>query len=146
MESLITSFLIQKRECSLPSIGSFRIKRIAASTDNGRILPPAEHIIFNSNSGSASPELIQYISRKKNIDQISAENTLSEFCNEWKKRLKDGETIRLGTVGSLHLDGSNVYFQRDSVNFFQPIDTGIIHNETIEKDTTPVAAAVPDTQ
>ena len=89
--------------------------------------------MFNSGNETALPELIQYISRKKNIETIEAEKQLNESCNNWLSQLKNDEVIMLGTLGTLYRDQDNILFNPQQVNFFKPIETGGIKEEPINE-------------
>ncbi len=83
MESLITSYLLQSKECVLPGIGSFQIKNIPATFVDGtnQLLPPSEEIIFKEEIFSQSSGIVQYIADKKKIEENEAEALLSNFYN-----------------------------------------------------------------
>ena len=116
MHSLITSYLIQCKECTLPGIGDLRIINTGASTDtaNNQLLPPFEEVIFRTGSGTASSGLINYIAGKKQIPLAEAENVLNNFCKDWKEKIGAGERLIFKTLGSIHksADGS-VVFERE---------------------------------
>ncbi len=103
MDSLITSYLLQSKECVLPGIGSFQIKNIPATfvDDTNQLLPPSEEIIFKNEILTESPGLVKYIADKKHIEQNEAEELLLDFCNEWKKKIRAGEKLNLPPLGSL---------------------------------------------
>lgn len=125
MRSLITSYLLQSKECVLPGIGVLKIIHTPASTDaaNNKLLPPFEQVIFKRDSGTASAGLVNYIAAKKNIELPEAENLLNSFCNEWKEKINAGKKLTFETLGSLHKDaeGSIVFERERSYNFLQPV-------------------------
>ena len=125
MHSLITSYLLQSKECILPGIGVLQIIHTPASTDaaNSRILPPFEGIIFKNEDHSNSPALVQYIANKKHIEKANAEDLLKNFCKEWKEKIDAGEKLHLETVGSIYknADGQVTFERESSFNFFQPV-------------------------
>jgi hypothetical protein len=132
MQSLITSYLLQSRECVLPGIGVLQIIHTPASTDaaNNRVLPPFEEIIFKKENHSKSPGLVKYIADKKHIEQSEAEDILNNFCSEWKEKINAGGKLNFETVGSIqkNADGIISFVQRTpsgeregSFNFLHPI-------------------------
>lgn len=125
MHSLITSYLLQSKECILTGIGILKIIHTPASTDaNGNsILPPFEAIIFKNEDHSASPDLVRYIAAKKHITISEAEAQLDDFCKEWKEKINAGEKLHLETVGSIQksADGVILFEKEKSLNFFQPV-------------------------
>jgi hypothetical protein len=125
MHSLITSYLLQSKECILPGIGILQIIHTPASTDGSakRVLPPFEGIIFKKEDHSKSPGLIKYIGDKKNIEQREAEDRLNGFCKEWKEKINAGERLTFETVGSIlnNADGIMVFEKENHFNFLQQI-------------------------
>lgn len=142
MHSIITSYLLQCKECALPGIGSLKVNHISASADvaNKQILPPKDEIVFTEKENVTPGGLIKYIAKKKNIDVDTAENVLKDFCREWKEKINAGEELRLETIGSLKKNsGRNIYLEEDkNFNFLQPISVKKIY----EKEE-PVTIAKP---
>ena len=125
MHSLVTSYLLQSKECILPGIGILQIIHTPASTEASanRILPPFEGIIFKNEDHSKSPGLVKYIADIKNIEQVDAENLLIDFCKDWKEKINAGEKLKFETVGSIqkNADGVIIFEKENAVNFLQPI-------------------------
>jgi hypothetical protein len=124
MKELITSYLLQCRECILPGIGVLKVINTPASTDHAAkvILPPFQTIVFNNTSHSRSPGLVNYISRIKNITVAEAEVQLSAFCKEWKEKMEAGDKLKLDTVGSLYQSGNELVFEREQVpGWYDPV-------------------------
>ncbi len=136
MQSLITSYLLQSKECILPGIGMLQIIHTPASTDAAanRILPPFEGIIFKSEDHSKSPGLVKYIADKKNIKPSEAEYLLNDFCKEWKEKINAGEKLSFETVGSIHknADGIIVFEKENTLNFLKPISVEDAYHRTEE--------------
>ena len=125
MHLLITSYLLQNKECTLPGIGILLIIHTPASTDaaTNRILPPFEGIFFKKDDHSKSPGLVKYIAAKKNIEEVDAENLLNDFCKEWKEKINAGEKLNFETVGTIqnNAEGIIVFEKENAANFLQPI-------------------------
>lgn len=136
MHSLITSYLLQSKECILPGIGRLQIIHTPASTDaaTNSILPPFEGIIFKSEDHLKSPGLVKYIANKKHIEESEAENLLNDFCKEWKEKINVGEKLVLEIVGSLqrNADGAIVFEKENTFNFLQPISVEAAYHRTEE--------------
>src|ERR1035437_7606639 len=139
MHSLITSYLLQSRECVLPGIGILQIKNIPAKTDSAKslLLPPAEEIIFRKEAYSKSPGLVKYIADKKHIEQSEAEDILNNFCSEWKEKINAGGKLNFETVGSIqkNADGIIFFHRENSFIFLQPISV----NEPYKRAEEPVS-------
>lgn len=133
MHSLITSYLLQSKECSLPGIGNFRILGSGVSTDadQNRLLPPFEEIIFIPGSANADASLIDYIAKKKNIPHDKASEILKDFCSEWKHRIEAGEKLKLETIGSIEKNGDGqIIFEREkSFHFLHPVSIDKPYNK-----------------
>ena len=139
MHSLITSYLLQSRECNLPGIGNLQMIHTPASTDaaNNRILLPFERIIFKNQDYSKSHGLVKYIADKKQIEQSEAEDLLNNFCKEWKEKINAGGKLVFETIGSIqkNVDGIIVFEKENIYNFLQPISV----NDPYYKTEEPVA-------
>ena len=151
MQSLITSYLLQSKECILPGIGILKIITTPASTDheNNNLLPPFQTIIFNNATQRNSPGLVKYISNNKHIQQSEAEDILDTFCNEWKEKINAGEKLNFETIGYIfrNTDGA-ISFQRENSNsYLKPIaidntykreEKPLIHEEaqTVDEETS----------
>lgn len=125
MHSLITSYLLQSKECVLPGIGSLKIIHTPARTDhkNNLLLPPSDDIIFQPGSQTKSAGLIKYIADKTSTNENDAEDQLISFCNEWKTRINNGNTFHLDTIGFVkkNADGKLVFENEEGINFPEPI-------------------------
>ena len=141
MQTLITSFLLQNKECTLPGIGDLRVINTGASTDanNNLLLPPFEEIIFRPGADSASPALIHYIAAKNNIAEEEAQKRLQEFCRDWKEKIAAREKLVLETIGSIHnnADGNLVFERERSYQYLQPV---AIHSPYHKKDSVDTEA------
>src|SRR5436309_872346 len=106
MQELIASYLIQKRECSLPLLGHFRIKTKSAEYDRAdqQFFPPADEIIYGEFTGKLSGDLITYIATHKNISQATAEAEINDWCHKARKHVDLGNKIIFDSIGSLQKD------------------------------------------
>lgn len=132
MRALITSYLIQKKECNLPLLGHFRFKTKPADFEkpNNQIFPPTDEILYSEFAASLSVDLINYISQLQNITREEAERKINNWCNYAKQRLDLGEKIIFNSIGSLQKDAvGNIFFQRKKGFFFyEPVSAKrIIH-------------------
>ena len=79
MQELITSYLVQKKVCSLPLLWSFRIKTKPAELDvaNKHIFPPTDELLFHENAGNnVFPYLIEHVSTLNHIHAEEAEKQI----------------------------------------------------------------------
>jgi hypothetical protein len=133
MHSLITSYLLQNKECALPGIGVLKIIHTPASTDaaKNKLLPPFEQVIFKTKSGTESTGLVKYIGDKKHIAETEAAHLLKTFCNEWKEKIEAGEKLTFDTIGSLQKDtDGTITFKRDKVNhFLHPVTIDAVYRK-----------------
>lgn len=132
MQSLITSYLLQNKECTLDGIGSLQLKKIPSKfdSDTKEILPPAEEIILH-NSTSDNAGFIKYIADKKNISFDEAKDIYSNFCKDWKEKIEAGEELMLEPFGAIQksADGK-IYFERKRLpNFYHTIPVEEIYQQ-----------------
>ncbi|MDQ2719557.1 MAG: hypothetical protein M3Z26_07340 [Bacteroidota bacterium] len=150
MQDLITSFLIQGRECSLPEIGKFRINTKSSEPDiaNHLIYPPTDEIIFSDKPEKISENLVKYISDKKNINQAEALEKIKHWCSDAKERLNEGEKIIFTSIGHLEKNASGIMFieTKKQLIFFEPVTAEIVIHKNAthamlvgDKETTSVA-------
>ena len=114
MEDIITAFLVQSKECSLPGIGNFRLITVPAEHDmaNKVIYPPDGKIIFNRKANKLSEELVTYFCFKENVDPEVAAEKIKNWCEIATARLSAGEKIIFEAIGNLQADSSgNISFQ-----------------------------------
>jgi nucleoid DNA-binding protein len=127
MQALITSYLIQKKECNLPLLGHFRIKTKPADFEkaNKQIFPPTDEILYSEFAASLSGDLIIYISDLQNITGSEAEEKINNWCKYAREKLDLGEKIIFSSIGSLQKDAAgNIFFQRKTeFSFYDPVST-----------------------
>jgi len=138
MQDLITSFIIQSKECKLAGIGMFRNVTIPAEPDiaSKKISPPVFEKLFTGREEKISDELVKYVASKKNISLSEALENIKEWCAETKSKLKDGEEIFFQSLGSLKKEPSgNILFRnQNKVSFFEPISVErVIHKNSEHK-------------
>ena len=126
MQDLITSFLIQSKECRLRDVGKFRVVTTAAKADiaNKQIIPPAVEIVFSSREEKISDGLVKYISDKKNIPLAQAQEEVKKWCADAKSKLKKGEEIVLEPLGVLKKGASGnefIHYPNNRIQFFEPV-------------------------
>ena len=125
MQDLIASYLAQKKECSLPLVGNFRIKTKPAELDiaNKQIFPPTDEILFNENADYLSDDLTGYISNLKNITRNEAEEKINNWCLHAKAKLDAGEKIIFNSIGSIQKNAAGTIFfkRKKSINFYDSV-------------------------
>lgn len=125
MQELITSFIIQAKECRLAGIGKFRLVTTPAEPDiiNHQIVPPLVEILFTGKEDKVSDELVKYVSTIKNISTDTAFDKIKEWCSQAKDKLLNEEEIVFQTLGTLKKGGSgNIFFHRYvPVSIFSPV-------------------------
>jgi CCDC81-like prokaryotic HU domain 2 len=150
MRNLITSFLLQSKQCALPHLGIFQIKMIPSKPDmaNKQILPPYNEISFQENRHTDPGNLPNYIADKKNILIQEAKDELDIYCRAWKKKMNAGEKLYLDPVGWLQKNSDgHIYFEKTGNNsYWQPVSAERVlrqnatHNVLVgDRETTSTA-------
>jgi nucleoid DNA-binding protein len=125
MHDLITSYLIQAKECNLPGIGGFRIITKPASVDvaNKKMFPPADEIIFSERTDKISEGFITYIAHKKNIDSTASKEEIKTWCKSTKEKIASGEEIFFDSIGSIQegADGKVFFKRQEYRTLFEPV-------------------------
>lgn len=150
MKKLITSFLLQSENCTLPHLGTFYRQWVPSQLDiaNKQILPPINEISFKETSDTDPGNLVNYIARKKNILVQEARDELNDYCTRWNEKMNAGEKLHLGAVGTLlkNPDG-HIYLDRNVLdNYRQPVSAERVlhqnatHNMLVgDRETTSTA-------
>lgn len=121
MQDLITSFIIQSKECRLADIGKFTIVTAPAKADiaNKQISPGLKEIVFTKREEKISDELVKYIANKKKISSFEALSEIKKWCADTKEKLKNGEIILLQPLGVLKKEPTgNISFESQIVTLF----------------------------
>jgi len=124
MQDLITSFLIQAKECSLPQIGKFSIETLSPELDvaNKRFYPSTDKIIFSARPDQHIEELVKYISEKEDESEKEAKEKLKRWCENTKEKLNAGEKITFKSLGTLQKNPSGIIFETENrEQFFEPV-------------------------
>ena len=117
MEKIIASYLVQKKECSLPGLGHFRIITKPAELDvaNKELFPPTDEITFKEEEVHLRKDLVSYISLKQGIHEIHAAENINNWCINVKDKLDAGEKIYFESVGNLQKNAEgNIFFHKKS--------------------------------
>ncbi|MEO6220626.1 MAG: hypothetical protein ABIO81_09380 [Ginsengibacter sp.] len=150
MQKIITSYLVQKKECSLPGIGHFRISTKPAELDiaNKQLLPPTDEIFFLEEEVHLRKDLVTYVSTQQKIQENIAAENIAKWCQETKDKLDTGEKIHFQSLGTLEKDevGNILFHMNNEIHFFEAVPAErIIHkNEEHsvlvgDRETTSVA-------
>ncbi|MEO8720889.1 MAG: hypothetical protein ABI372_07280 [Ginsengibacter sp.] len=125
MQDLITSYIIQSKECKLAAIGRFTMVTTSAKADivNKQILPPSTEIHFNKREEKISDGLIKYVAGKKGISSFEALAVIKNWCNEANTKLKKGEPIVMDPLGILKKEtsGNTVFINETGEIFLDPV-------------------------
>ena len=135
MQDLITSFIIQRKECKLRDIGRFKVVTTSAEFDivNKLLNPPVTEIIFSAREEKISDGLVKYVADKKGIPVAEALEEVKRWCNTTKEKLKNGEEISLKPLGILKKRASGIIFVPGShgMEFFEPVSAErVIHTNS----------------
>ncbi|HEY5368534.1 MAG TPA: hypothetical protein VIJ75_06020 [Hanamia sp.] len=125
MQELITSFIIQSKECRLRGIGRFEYVKHPAQSDiaNKQLLPPVNERIFKAREERISDELIRYVANKNKVGPEKALEQIKEWCAETKLTLQGGKEIILDSLGILKTNqaGSIIFEGIEPISFFGPV-------------------------
>lgn len=136
MQEIFASYLVQKKQCSIPLIGTFKINTQPAELDiaNKQILPPADEIIFSEGADYLADDLTHYFCYLKNLSPHEAEEKIHHWCLHSKSKLDSGEEIIFDSIGSLKKnEAGSIYFQRkNGVKFFENISAERVVHKNAE--------------
>ena len=135
MEKIIASYLVQKKECSLPGIGHFKITTKPAQLDiaNKKLFPPTDEIIFKEDEVHLRKDLVSYVSLQKKIHENDAAEDINNWCQHSKNKMDLGGKICFESIGSLQKNAAgNIFFNKKNeflLNDTVPAERVIHKNE-----------------
>lgn len=145
IKNYIKELLSTNQGVVIPDLGGFESEYEPAAFDvnENKFLPPSKKITFNTEYSYQDNLLIEFISKKENIDKERSKNLLNDFVKETKQKLEKGEIIDLPGIGTLSqkVKGKILFTQDKESNLLteayglQSISTKqkISQNETIKK-------------
>jgi len=133
MEDIIASYLIQKKECTLPLLGNFRIATRPSYLDiaDKKMQPPDEEIIYNEHETYNVEGLVAYISNLDNIPLHDAEEKINNWCLNARGQLDGGYKLSFNSVGNLQKnEGGTILFEREKqFSFYEAVSAGRVVHE-----------------
>ena len=135
MEKIITAYLVQKKECSLPGIGHFSISTKPAELDvaSKELFPPVDEIHFTEEDVHLRKDLVNYVSLQNKIHENEAAENINNWCFAAKGKLEAGEKIYFEPLGSLQKNTSGSIFFHKKNEFLLydiiPVERVIHQNE-----------------
>lgn len=125
MENLISSFIIQAKDCKLPGIGRFRVTVTPAQSNmtSKTITPPVTEVQFRPREEKLTDGLVKYISSKKAVTTSQALAEIKDWCAQAASKLNHNEEIVFPALGVLKQGGSgNLFFKPETgLPFFEPL-------------------------
>ncbi|MEO8109755.1 MAG: hypothetical protein ABI594_06990 [Ginsengibacter sp.] len=114
MQRIITSYLVQKKECNLPGIGDFKINIASAQLDvaNKKMFPPTAEIIFTEGDVNLRKDLVKYIANQQNVDEQQAAENITRWCHNVIESLDAGGKVIFESIGSLQKNPAGNIFLR----------------------------------
>lgn len=123
MYDALAKYLWERKNLSLPMIGSFKWEMQSAETDHAAesIASPKWNLTFvednNSSAVSATDHLTQWLAADQNITEQDSANRVNLFSTELKAKLKNGETITWPGVGNLVIENDQIIFNSEEEDF-----------------------------
>jgi Uncharacterized protein conserved in bacteria len=157
MEGLLQhleQLIIQHDYAILPEFGGFIVNYVPAKIDESRnlITAPCKEIVFNPALNYNDGLLAGSIQQTENVSFRKANLIVRDNVDELKKRLKNGETVALGKIGSLHLNenGQTEFISADSYDFLPDnignYDIRLRHVNHEEEGTSQIVLQLPTTK
>ncbi len=124
MSSLITDtireILMEDHQVCLPGIGTLRLtpQAAVASPIEGKVSPPSDRAIFNSNLILDDGRILQSLEEVPVLTETEAKQLLDEFLKNIRDNLDAGRSVTLDGIGRLfkHFDGE-IKFTAGGENF-----------------------------
>ena len=125
MEHLISAFLMQRKQCTLPQVGTLRIKPGCARvlTADKMIAGPVPEIEFDKEDDHRFDGLVDFIALEKGVSRDQASTELGAFCSSVQQLFGTTEIILPGT-GKFCADSEGILnFIQEPLpdNYFPPV-------------------------
>lgn len=114
MEHLISAFLMQRKQCTLPQVGTLRIKPgySRVLTADKMIAGPVPEIQFDKEDDHRFDGLVDFIALEKGVSHDQASTELGAFCSSVQQLFGSSEIVLPGT-GKFRADSEGI------LNFIQ---------------------------
>ncbi len=108
VHSVITSYLLQQKQCVLPGLGRLELITIPAISDfvNRQLIAPRQEIRLSAD-GTTDSNLIDYIAYRKQISFTDARQALNAYCGDLLKSVRSGGTATMPGLGSFSKNESS---------------------------------------
>ncbi len=116
----ISDLLFEQNQLVLPGLGLFRTSHKASNIDQiqGVVEPPSKEITFNKNITADDGVLNNFIQKKYQVASAQSTDTITNFVNDLKDKMKRKEIVTIPDVGRLYLDfEKNLQFLPERVNY-----------------------------
>lgn len=108
----ILDYLQNHQRAIVPNFGVFTLKNAGAqfNNENKSILPPSQLVCFQQNFAEENENLIQYISKEKNVSAQNAKHEIQTQTDFWKKKIAAKEEFAISELGSFVLENQQMNF------------------------------------
>jgi nucleoid DNA-binding protein len=125
---LLTKYLVQHRNVSIPSVGSLHVVHEPARYDvtDKRIVPPGYRIDFREYHEVGAGQ-VDFLSRELKMDQDSAKNEIRAFGEKLAKTIKH-QPVEWSGLGAFVLEENKINFRPVEYNALNAVDAPkVIH-------------------
>jgi hypothetical protein len=147
IKDYIKELLFTNQGVIIPGLGGFvsEYEPAAFDVNENSFIPPSKRISFNTTYSYHDNLLIEFISKKENIDKQKSIKDLEDFVKDLKARLKKGENIDFPEIGSLtQNEKEEIIFKQDTKSNLLSDSFGLTSVKT--KPIVPQQAKVAETK
>lgn len=121
VERYIDELLYRYNCVIVPDFGAFLTQRKPASIHRAThtLYPPSKSVSFNEQLATNDGLLVSHVARAEKLSYEQMLDKLGEVIKEWKSQLRQGERLKIGTVGELWQNkAGKIQFQpNEKINF-----------------------------
>jgi len=120
IEERLYDYFIQTGSLSLPGVGTFRMERISAQTDNAgrRLLPPTFTVRYDRREDAPKRDMFAYLARRNGGAEIQGVRVVNHLSYSIRTRLLQGESCELPGIGPLLPDnGTGFRFEPNRIQY-----------------------------
>ena len=148
IKDYIKELLFANQGVIIPGLGGFvsEYEPAAFDVNENKFLPPSKKITFKSEYSYPDNLLIEFISKKENLDKEKSKELLDDFVKDVKHKLQKGEKIDFPEIGILSET------TKDKILFTQNKESNLLTNsfglqsiktKPITKQQTPITKTPP---
>lgn len=107
----IIKFLKKGNSLYINGLGLFEKRFVSSNIENGKINPPHNELILNTDKEGNGFEFVLFVSQEEGITMLEADDMISKWTNELNEKIE--------TKGSVSIENFGTFLKKEEKNEFQ---------------------------